>query len=105
MLSVRSTDVLDALDELIKITKEQKEICAQKQLELTWNGKLVILRNVADQVFMSITRFREIGAIITQHDQVYAALPWAGFRLLLQVRAPCILAERTHVSEVAYDCC
>lgn len=67
------------LDWLIEMAKEQRGICIQKQLKLTWDGKIVILRDVVDKVLTSIERFKEVG------DITHAVLPWVGFRLLFQV--------------------
>ena len=46
----------------------------------------VVLRDVGMKILRWIDTFKKIGDIIVQYDPVHAALPWAGFRFLLQVR-------------------
>ena len=45
----------------------------------------VVLRDVGMKILRWLDTFKNIGDIIVQYDPVHAALPWAGFRFLLQV--------------------
>ena len=44
-----------------------------------------MLRDVGMKILWWVYTFKEIGDIIVQNDPAHAALPWAGFRFLLQV--------------------
>ena len=48
-------------------------------------GEEVVLRDVGMKILHWVATFKQIGDIIVQYDPVHAALPWAGFRFLLQV--------------------
>ena len=45
----------------------------------------VVLRDVGMKILRWVDKFKQIGDIIVQYDPAHAALPWAGFRFLLQV--------------------
>lgn len=57
----------------------------EKRWKIEINGKTVYLRDVCDKIILWINKFKEIGDIVMQYDPGHAALPWAAFRLLLQV--------------------
>ena len=48
-------------------------------------GEEVVLRDVGIKILRWVDKFKQIGDIIVQYDPGHAALPWAGFRFLLQV--------------------
>ena len=48
-------------------------------------GEEVVLRDVGMKILRWIDKFKQIGDTIVQYDPGHAALPWAGFRFLLQV--------------------
>ena len=48
-------------------------------------GEEIVLRDVGMKILHWVDMFKQIGDIIVQYDPVHAALPWAGFRFLLQV--------------------
>lgn len=79
---------LDILNQVIDALTIKRDNCIQKQWKFTHNGKTIILRDVADKLLTWVDKFKEIGDIIVQYDPVHAALPWAGFRFLLQVCVP-----------------
>jgi len=56
-----------------------------------FNGEVIVMRDVGMKILRWVDRFREIGDIIVQYDPGHAALPWAGFRLLLKVELRCQL--------------
>jgi hypothetical protein len=81
------------LDEVVQLIRESKPIYDQKyQFQL--GGKTFIARELADKVLTCVETFKEIGDIAVQYDPVHAALPWAAFRLLLQV---CCLKRCTYL--------
>ena len=48
-------------------------------------GEEIVLRDVGMKILHWVDMFKQIGDIIVQYDPVHAALPWAGFRFLLQL--------------------
>ena len=54
-----------------------------------WKIKLrggeVVLRDVGMKILHWVDKFKQIGDTMVQYDPGHAALPWAGFRFLLQV--------------------
>ena len=80
---------LDKLS-LMKDVKDRavkaKELCEDKQWRVTiWNGKEIVLRDIAGKLIGLIDNFAKIGDIAVQYNPTPSSLPWAGFRLLLQV--------------------
>ena len=65
-----------------------EKILNEKKGEL-WKAKFreeeVVLRDIGMKILRWVDKFKQIGDIIVQFDPVHAALPWAGFRFLLQV--------------------
>ena len=56
-----------------------------KQWKVKIRGEEVVLRDVGMKILHWADRFKQIGDIIVQYDPAHAAIPWAGFRFLLQV--------------------
>ena len=48
-------------------------------------GEEVVLRDVGMKILRWVDKFKQIGDTIVQYDPGHAAIPWAGFRFLLQV--------------------
>ena len=98
-VGVDQADKRAVLEELLKVVTEKKRICDQKQLKYTKaNGQVVEVRKVLDNVVDFVKRFRDVGDAAVQYDPVHAALPWAGVRLLLQVRCLLVLfTDTTHL--------
>lgn len=74
-----------SLEEIIQYVKLQQTRCMEKRWKIEINGKTVYLRDVCDKIIQWINKFKQIGDIVMQYDPGHAALPWAAFRLLLQV--------------------
>ena len=53
--------------------------------KVKFRGEEVVLRDVGMKILRWVDTFKQIGDTIVQYDPVHAALPWAGFRFLLQV--------------------
>lgn len=49
-------------------------------------GHELQLRDIVGKILRWVDKFKAIGDIVVQYDPVHAALPWAAFRFLLQVR-------------------
>ena len=65
-----------------RILNEKKGVLWKIKLR---EGEVVVLQDVGMKILRWVDRFRQIGDIIVQYDPGHAALPWAGFRFLLQV--------------------
>ena len=56
-----------------------------EQWKVEFRGEEIVLRDVGNKILQWVDKFKQVGDIIVQYDPVHAALPWAGFRFLLQV--------------------
>lgn len=75
------------LVELSEEVKRKKQLCVAKRLKYKRNnGDFVILYDVFEKMAKWIDTFIQIGDVAVQYDPGHAALPWAGVRILLQVR-------------------
>lgn len=81
---------LDVLNHVVEAAKIKRDLCISKQWKITYKGKKIVLREVADKLLAWVEKFKQIGDIVAQYDPVHASLPWAGFRFLLQVGDPAI---------------
>lgn len=74
--------------------QELQQLAEQAQTRATekaWsisrsNGQKVIVRDLLAKVVKWVNHFKAVGDVVVQYDPVHAALPWAGFRFLLNVR-------------------
>ena len=76
--------LLDILTKFKDEAEEKRRLCIEKGFKVKWGEEQIILHDVASKVVMWAERFITIGDIVAQYDPVHAALPWAGFRFLLQ---------------------
>jgi hypothetical protein len=56
-----------------------------KEWKIPFGGEQIVLRDMGKKLLEWVHRFKEIGDIIVSFDPGHAALPWAGFRFLLQL--------------------
>jgi len=75
-----------SIDDLLSFTGRLQEECEEKSFKFSFNGKEIIMRDVAGKIIFWLSKFKEAGDIAVNFDPVHASLPWAGFRFLLQVR-------------------
>jgi ankyrin repeat domain-containing protein 50 len=75
----------ETLEELVWLTKEKQQECENGSYEYKFQGKKLILRDVAEKIVYWLSKFKDIGDIAVNFEPVHASLPWAGIRLLLQV--------------------
>ena len=68
-----------SLETASAIKSKMGEILSKKK------GEEVVPRDVGTKILHWVDRFKQIGDISVQYDPAHAALPWAGFRFLLQV--------------------
>lgn len=78
-------DIQDCLVKMRAATKRQREACDAKCWKYTKNGETIVLRDIADKLITWVDRFKTIGDVVSSFDPTHAALPWAGFRFLLEV--------------------
>ena len=56
-----------------------------KDWKILFRGDEIILKDIGMKILRWVDNFKQIGDIVVQYDPVHAALPWAGFRILLKV--------------------
>lgn len=82
-----SSDIDSALNQALAAAKEKQRCCYEKRWTFTFAGRAVTLKDEADKVVRWLNRFKAVGDVAVKVDPVHAGLPWAGIRLLLEVRA------------------
>lgn len=103
--SLSGLNKLDTLNQVLVATKEKRDICLEKQWKFTWKGETIILRDVADKLLVWVDKFKAIGNVIASYDPTHAALPWAGFRFLLQVLKPFLFVTYEESIDIGTGCC
>ena len=78
-------DVRDAVDKVYDAARVKKLRWHSEQRQFVFQGKSVVLRDEADKVILWVDRFKAVGDIAANASPVYAGLPWAGIRLMLEV--------------------
>ena len=79
-------DVDEALGRALAAAKEKQQDCDAKRWTFTFAGRTVTLREEADKVVHWLDRLKDVGDIAASADPIHVGLPWAGVRLLLEVR-------------------
>jgi hypothetical protein len=82
-----SASLDEMLNAILDAAQEKRKICEAKRWEVEFRGHKVVLRAVADALCDSLDKFKQIGDVVVNVDPLHAGLPWAGIRLLIQVRA------------------
>jgi len=78
-----STCQLQVVSDIIEgIVKKQNG----NDWKFPFNGEQIVMRDIGMKILQWADRFKRIGDIILQYDPGHIALPWAGFRFLLQVK-------------------
>lgn len=73
------------IEELVSITRKKQDECEKKSYKFRFQGKEIILRDVAEKIVVWLDKFKAVGDVVVNFDPVHAGLPWAGVRFLLQV--------------------
>lgn len=84
-LAPDTQDVSTAVDQVYGAALRKKQICEDKRWRWTFRNKDILLRDEAQKVLGWLDRFKSVGDVIANVDPVYIGLPWAGFRILLEV--------------------
>jgi hypothetical protein len=79
-------DINSALEKALNAAQTKQNLCKNKRWTFTFGGHTVTLREEADKVLLWLDRFKQVGDIAVNADPIHAGLPWAGIRLLLEVR-------------------
>jgi hypothetical protein len=70
---------------IVNIVNAKMEECKGHQWKFEIKGNEVVVRDLFEKTLGWVQKFAAIGDTAVQYDPVNAALPWAGFRLILQV--------------------
>jgi hypothetical protein len=76
----------DVLQHLCVIAEQKRDDCEKRGWKFELHGRQIILRDVAQKIIAWINKFKEVGDVAANFEPVHLSLPWAGIRLLLQVR-------------------
>lgn len=86
-ITQNSSDIkLHVLEDLQTMVKAKRDVCEERNWKFELHGRQIILRDLAEKVIIWIDKFKQVGDIAVSFDPVHAALPWAGVRVLLEVR-------------------
>ena len=75
-----------ALDDTLTAAKEKQRYYIEKKWTFTFGGRFITLKDEAEKIVRWLDRFKAVGDIASNVDPVHVGLPWAGIRLLLEVR-------------------
>ena len=80
-------DVRAAVEEAYNAAEKQKQICDDKMWKWEFRGREVVLRDEAKKVLLWLDRFKSVGDVVANVAPLHVGLPWAGIRMILEVRA------------------
>ena len=67
------------------MTRKKQDECEEKSYKFRFQGKEIILRDIAEKIVHWLNKFKTLGDVVVNFDPIHASLPWAGVRFLLQV--------------------
>jgi hypothetical protein len=77
--------------ELLNVVTSAKNKCLKAQWTIQIAGRAINLRECFTKIVDWVQKFAQVGDAAVQFDTAHAALPWAGFRFLLQAsHHPCL---------------
>ena len=79
-------DVASTLDGVYAAAADKKRQCEARRWTYTFRGKTIRLSDAVDSITSFLDRFKAVGDVAVNADPIHAGLPWAGIRLILQVR-------------------
>lgn len=82
-----ASDINLALEQALTAAKEKQRYCIEKRWKFIFRGRIVDVKEEADKVVGWLDRFKAVGDIVANVDPMHVGLPWAGIRLLLEVKA------------------
>ena len=81
-----ASDIDLAFEQALAAAKEKQRYCIEKRWKFTFRGRTVDVKEEADKVVSLLDRFKSVGDIVANVDPMHVGLPWAGIRLLLEVK-------------------
>lgn len=72
----------EAIEDVIRDTRLQE---MSHRWKISILGREFVIKDVVLKIIEWLRRFKEVGDVAVSFDPVHAALPWAGFRFLLEV--------------------
>jgi hypothetical protein len=82
----KASDIDSAIEQALAAAKERQQYCIEQRWKFTFRGRIVNVKEEADKVIGWLNRFKAIGDIVANVDPMHVGLPWAGIRLLLEVK-------------------
>lgn len=76
----------NVLEQLSAEVRQQQRSFEADPFQFNFRGRRIVPREITDRALTVLDKFKEIGDVAVNFDPVHVALPWAGFRFLLQVR-------------------
>jgi hypothetical protein len=86
LLPTNAISVDAAFNELHTCTKELQKRCAIQRWSWNYKGRQVYLFDKVDKVVQLLDKFKAAGDVAANVDPVHLGLPWAGIRIILEVR-------------------
>jgi len=84
-IGISQTDIRQIAPALGAMTEGIVNRKKGKDWKFQFMGEEIVMRDIGMKILLWIHRFKQIGDTIVQYDPGHAALPWAGFRFLLEV--------------------
>ena len=78
-------DIRAAVEEAQNAAKKQQQLCEDRKWQWNFRGRQVVLRDEADKVLCWLDRFKSVGDVVANVAPLYAGIPWAGIRIILEV--------------------
>ena len=83
----RTSDVTVAVKQALDAAEQKQRDCDQKRwTTTTFAGHTIIWREQLNRIVQWLDRFKSVGDVAVNANPVYAGLPWAAVRFLLEVR-------------------
>ena len=80
-------DIQDIVDKARIAAEEKKRLCEHNRWRYRFRGSEIELRHKAGNVVDWLERFKAVGDVAVNASPMFAGLPWAGVRLVLEVRS------------------
>jgi hypothetical protein len=85
ILSTWTGSQIDLLWHIAVATEKARSRAAEKDSKIHLGSRTVCLRDVADSIIKWINHFKTLVDLVMQYDPGHAAIPWVGFRFILQL--------------------
>jgi hypothetical protein len=90
-----SSNIGLAVEQALAAAQEKQRCCLEKRWRFRFAGREFILKEEADKVIHWLNKFKDLGDIAVNADPIHVGLPWAGIRLLLEVRSVTLQPKST----------